>query len=118
LTLAFGGLCLYATLFSNLLRDAMMGALADRTSLDQFYTFTGWTIAFVIAIMFISLIYLVLYGIDAGISRQRRKPLACPECGLVEDRRSVRFKREPVEDTADLDKLTCPRCLNSWFKRG
>lgn len=117
LTLALGGLCLYVTVFSNVMERLLMREGTDRSVLDQFYTVTGWGVAFVISIMFLSLIFLLLHGIDAGLRRVRRRPLVCTRCGLVEDRPSLSFVREPLEDTADLDRLTCPQCGNVWFVR-
>jgi hypothetical protein len=116
-TLLLGSLCIYSTVFSNLLRDLLIPR-GDRTTLDNFYTFMGWGVAFVFAIMIITIIFLGLNIVDAVLQRARRKPIVCAGCGLTEIPRSIEFAREPVEDTDDLDKITCPHCGHFWFMRG
>jgi hypothetical protein len=116
-TLVLGGICVYSTIFSNLLRDLVMSG-ATRSAYDNFYTVTGWGVAFVLAIMFISFLFLVLHGIDVVMHRVRRKPVACEKCGAVEHPRDLPFTREAVDDTTDVDRVTCPRCLHQWFARG
>jgi hypothetical protein len=117
LTLVLGGLCIYSTIFSNVMRDLLVRG-ADRTSYDNFYTITGWGVAFVIAIMFLSLLFLVLHGIDTFLTYRRRKPFVCERCGAVDRPGNLPFKREPIDDTTDVDKITCPLCGHYWFTRG
>jgi ribosomal protein S27AE len=116
LTLVIGGLCIYATVFSNLLRDVMVGSGASRSVLDGFYTATSWGIAFVLGIMVIALVYLVVHFTDLGIRRLRRRPAVCPRCGTAEAPRTLPFAHEPIKDT-DWENVTCPNCGTTWHGR-
>jgi hypothetical protein len=114
ITLLLGGTCLYVTIFSNLLRDALLGANPDPLVRGNFNQSMGWAIAFVIGIMFLSFVFLLVNATDAIIHKVRRRPAACPRCGLAEVKGYLRFAREPVEHT-EWENITCPRCDNKWY---
>jgi hypothetical protein len=116
ITIILGGLCIYSTIFSTLLRDTLLGSGADRSTLDSFYTVTGWGVAFVFALTALATIFLVLQLVDLGFKRVRRRPAICPECGLPEVKNALQFTRRRIEDT-DLESLICPRCGHTWYNR-
>src|SRR4051794_22387512 len=91
LTLLLGGLCVWAAILSHTLRDLLIGPHADRASADNFATANGWIVAFVIALMFLALVYLLWYGLETAVRAARRRPLVCPRCGAAEVPRTVRF---------------------------
>jgi hypothetical protein len=113
MTLLLGGLCLYSTLFSTLLRDLLLGRDFDRTMSQNFNTVIAWGIAFTVAIMILSVIFLALYGIEGAYRRVHRRPAICERCGLMEVRKILRFAHEPVKDT-DWEIVTCPKCGHEW----
>ncbi len=116
LTLLLGAACLYATIFSTLLRDMLVGANASRGLIDNFYLATGWIVAFVIGIMFLSFIFLLIHGVEAGVRRARRRPAVCANCGAAEVPRRVRFVHEPIDGT-DWETVICSNCGHSWYGR-
>lgn len=116
LTLVLGGACLYSTIFSTVLRDLIVGKDAAQSTINGFYTGTGWMVAFVIGIMFLSFIFLLVHTVDVTVRRVRRRPTVCPSCGTTEVPRKLRFSREPVSGT-DWDTITCPDCGASWYGR-
>jgi len=115
-TLLLGGLCLYSTVFSNLARDILIGSGADSMAVFNFNRATGWIIAFVVGIMFITFIFLMLNIGEVGIRKIRRRPIVCPSCGLTEVFRSTPFNHVPVKST-DWEVVTCPRCEHTWHGR-
>jgi len=116
ITVILGGLCIYSTIFSTLLRDVWVGSGADRPTLDNFYTATGWGVAFVFALTTLAGIFLVLNLVDLALKRVRYRPAICPECGLPEVKNALKFRRLRIEKT-DLESLTCPRCGHTWYNR-
>ncbi len=115
-TLLLGGLCLYSTVLSNLARDILIGGGADSTAVFNFNRATGWIIAFVVGIMFITFIFLLLNIGEVGVRRVKRRPTVCPSCGLTEVFRSTPFNHVPVKST-DWEVVTCPRCEHTWHGR-
>ncbi len=115
-TLLLGGLCLYSTIFSNIARDLLIGGGADQNLVFNFNRATGWIIAFVVGIMFITFIFLLLNIGDVSVRRIRRRPTSCPSCGLTEIPRSLQFKHVPVKST-DWEVVTCPQCEHTWHGR-
>lgn len=116
LTLLLGGLCIYATIFSNGLRDLVLGRNADPTVANNFGMATGWMVAFVIGIMCITFIFLLINLGEVGVRRLRRKPLVCPACGVSEPKRGLRFKHERIKGTG-WENATCSQCGNTWHAR-
>lgn len=114
-TLVLGALCLYTTVFSNLLRDIMLGGGASSEMLEGFNRALGWSVAFVVGIMALAAIFLMVHLVEAGYRRARRRPVVCPDCGLAESR-EMRFTHEPVKGT-DWDNISCPKCLSTWHAR-
>lgn len=115
-TLLLGGLCLYATVFSNLLRNLLVGSDPDNPMVENFNKSTGWGIAFVFAIMVLAFIFLLINLVEMLVRRTRRKPAICPRCGLMEVRRYLRFVHDPVDGT-DWENIICPQCGNIWYGR-
>ena len=115
-TLLLGGLCLYSTIFSNVARDIFVGRESSEAMAFNFNRATGWIIAFVVGIMFLSFIFLLVNIGDVSIRRLKRRPSVCPSCGLAEMPRSLRFKHVPVKST-DWEVVTCPRCDHTWHGR-
>ena len=117
LILLLGGMCIYSTIFSTLLQDLLLPDDANRGTLDQFYTAIGWGVAFVIAAMFIALVFLMINVVTASFRRvRRRRPVICPRCGLAEARGQVQFEHHPVEDTG-WELVTCSRCGQEWHRQ-
>ena len=77
-TLALGGLCLYLSIFTNTVQGWMAGPGASRSSLDNANTVIAWGIAFVVAIMALSLMFLVWQVLKSSIRRVRRQPRRLP----------------------------------------
>lgn len=114
-TLLLGALCLATTVFSNVLRDVVLGSGASPDMLEGFNRATGWSVAFVIGIMALATIFLLVHTVEAGYRRARRRPSVCPQCGLAETRQ-MRFAHQPVKGT-DWENITCPQCARSWHGR-
>ena len=113
LTLALGGLCLYATLFTTLLRDLQLGSNSQAGNVGAFNGMIGYVDAFVLALMFLSLIFLGIHGVDRAVHRLRRRPRVCPHCAAAEGG-ATRFPAAPVAGTAWAD-VTCPACGHHWY---
>jgi len=115
-TLLLGGLCLYSTIFSNIARDLLLGGGVDSTLVFNFNRATGWIIAFIVGIMFISFIFLLINIAEASARKIRRRPTVCPSCGITEVPRSLQFNHVPVKST-DWEVITCPRCEHTWHAK-
>ena len=66
ITLALGGLCLYLSIFTNIMQGWLAGPGATRSSLDNVNTVIAWGIAFVVAIMALSLMFLIWQLLESG----------------------------------------------------
>jgi hypothetical protein len=117
LILLLGGMCIYSTIFSTLLREFLLPDDATQGTLDQFYTAMGWGVAFVIAAMFIAFVFLLINLVSASFRRvRRRRPVICPRCGLAEVRGQVQFEHRQVTDTG-WELVTCSRCGQEWHRQ-
>jgi|GEM_PF-3378625 len=114
-TLVLGALCLATTVFSNVLRDVMLGGGASPDMMEGFNRAIAWSVAFVVGIMVLATIFLLVHLADASYRRIRRRPTVCPRCGLAETRQ-VRFAHQPVKGT-DWENITCPECATTWHGR-
>jgi hypothetical protein len=115
LTLLGGGLCLYLTLFTTTLREWMLGPQPLRTDVKAFDDFMAYMIAFAIATMFLSVIFLSVHGVDRMFHRLMRKPRICPRCRLAEEGR-MRFPFTTVAGTG-WDSVRCPNCAHEWYAK-
>ena len=113
LTLLFGGLCLYATLFTTAFRDFQLGTSPLAGNVGAYNGMIGYIDAFVIALMFLSLIFLAIHGIERAVHRLRRRPRICPRCATTEVG-ATRFPAAPISDTAWAE-VTCPACGHHWY---
>ena len=116
LTLLIGGFCVYGTIFTNLIRDLMLGPDPTRTLRDNYATFMSWGIAFIIGLMGLAVIFLVWHFLEEGLRRARRRPAVCPRCGTAEVPKTLVFAHERVEGTA-WETITCPQCGHGWHAR-
>jgi hypothetical protein len=114
--LILGGLFLYGALFTNLLRDLLMGPNPLGTALVNYNEVMAWSVAGVIGFMFLSLCFLIIHGLSLGWRRLRRQPAVCKRCGLAEKGAPVRFKHAPVAGTA-WEQITCSHCGAEWYGR-
>jgi hypothetical protein len=116
ITLALGGLCLYLSIFTNIMQGWLAGPGATRSSLDNVNTVIAWGIAFVVAIMALSLMFLIWQLLESGIRRARRRPTVCPRCGTIEAPATLRFAHQPVSGTS-WETVTCPKCGHEWHSK-
>jgi hypothetical protein len=116
ITLLLGGLCLYLSIFTNVLPTIMAGPNATRTSVENVNTVVAWGVAFVIALMGMALLFLVWQLLESGIRRARRRPAICPRCGTVEVPDTLPFTHQPVSSTS-WETVTCPQCHHEWHSR-
>lgn len=115
LTLGLGGLCLYATLFTTTFRDLQLGSDPLAGNTGAYNGMIGYVDAFVIGLMFLSLIFLGIHGVERAVHRLRRRPRVCPQCAAAEVGRA-RFPAAPVVGTAWAE-VTCPACGHHWYGR-
>jgi hypothetical protein len=115
LTVLIGGLCLYLTLFSHLLRDWMLGPAPLRTDIKVFDDFMGYMIAFAIGTMFLSLVFLGVHGVDRAFHRLTRPQRICPRCRTAEEGK-VHFPFTTVAGTG-WDSVRCPNCGHEWYAK-
>ncbi len=114
-TLLLGGLCLFAA-GSGMVKDALIGPEANRTQLGYYHMVVSWTVALVLGIMGVALVYLMLSVLSASMRRVRRRPVSCPVCGAKEMKGAQVFPRRHVPNT-DWDTVRCPQCDNTWYIR-
>src|SRR4051812_43798887 len=110
--LALGGLCVYSTLVTHILRDLVLGSHPLSSDVVRWNGGSDWFAAFVVALMFIALIFLLINSVELLLRRVRRRPAVCARCGLTE-RRGAAFRHAVVEGTI-WQEVTCPGCGAAW----
>ncbi len=114
-TLLVGGLCLYATLFTTAFRDLQLGSNPLAGNVGAYNGMIGYIDAFVIGLMFLSLIFLGIHGVERGLHRLRRRARVCPRCAAAEVGRA-RFSAVTIAGTG-WDEVTCPACGHQWHAK-
>jgi hypothetical protein len=115
-TLVLGAVCLYLSIFTNIMQGWMAGPDPTRSTLDNVNTVLAWGVAFVAALMVVALIFLVWQLLESSIRRARRRPIVCPRCGTVEVPETLRFTHQPVSGTS-WETVICPKCNHEWHSR-
>jgi amino acid transporter len=111
-----GGLFIYATIFSHLLQDMVLGSRPDLTQVATFNDGLAHVDVCIFPITFLGFLALILYGIEAIFRTTRRVPApSCPSCGTVENA-TWRFARQPIQGMG-WETVTCPQCHHEWHSR-
>ena len=113
--LLLGGLCVYSTLVTNILRDWVLGPHPLSSDVGRWNGGADWFAAFVVALMFIAFIFLLINSGELLVRRLRRRAAVCAKCGLVEQRGAT-FRHVMVEGTI-WEEITCPGCGTAWYAR-
>jgi amino acid transporter len=111
-----GGLFIYATIFSHLLQDMVLGPRPNPAQVVNFNDGLAHIDICILPITLLGFLALLLYSGEAIFRTTRRAPApSCPHCGTVESA-TWRFARQPIQGMG-WETVTCPQCHHEWHSR-